>query len=294
MEEKRYYTPGAWLDLATAGIRFGPDRAAVRAELEGHLEDKLADLRRLYPDLSDWDVKKRATTQMGDPEALGKELARVHRPWLGYLWRASQGLIVLAVVLSLTLGGPRLVETIQLRREMQGGELTLSDYYLWGEDVFQPGGPFGPEPGEERADIVRTPLLTVYPEETVRLEDFQIRVTQASLWSFVGGDGEEEWWLFWQLEATGAPWRPLSREVVTRWIRGVDSLGNRYASTEGGHGRGVPYILSNDAGGDLLSERFRMSVSGMEPGAEWFRLEYDRDGVRWTLTIPLREEGEQG
>ena len=247
MEERRY-TPGAWLDLATAGIRFGPDRAAVRAELEGHLEDKLADLRRLYPDLSDWDVKKRATTQMGDPEALGKELARVHRPWLGYLWRASQGLIVLAVVLSLTLGGPRLVETIQLRREVQGGEPTLSDYYLWGEDVFSLGGPFAPEPEEGRPEITRTPLLTVYPEETVELEDFRLRVTQASLWSFRWEDGREEWWLFWELEAAEVPWLPLAPEVAQR-VRGEDSRGNTYASTLEGHGEGVPYILTNGNGG---------------------------------------------
>ena len=59
-----------------------------------------------------------------------------------------------------------------------------------------------------------------------------------------------------------------------------------------GHGEGVPYILTNGNGGGLLSQRFRMSVSGMEPGAEWFRLEYDRDGVEWSLTIPLTEGGE--
>ena len=33
-----------WLDQAVSGIRFGPDRAAVRAELEEHLEEKAMDL----------------------------------------------------------------------------------------------------------------------------------------------------------------------------------------------------------------------------------------------------------
>ena len=41
-----------WLDTATRGIRFKPDRAAVRAELAAHLEDKRADLQRIFPDLS--------------------------------------------------------------------------------------------------------------------------------------------------------------------------------------------------------------------------------------------------
>lgn len=87
------------------------------------------------------------------------------------------------------------------------------------------------------------------------------------------------------------PWLPLAPEVAQR-VRGEDSRGNTYASTLEGHGEGVPYILTNGDSGGLLSQRFRMSVSGMEPGAEWFRLEYDRDGVEWSLTIPLTERGE--
>ena len=291
MEERQRYGPEGWLDLATAGIRFKPDRAAVRAELKAHLEDKCADLRRLYPDIDDWDIKKRATAQMGDPEEVGRALAKLHRPWLGYLWRASQVAVALAVALTLCLGGPELVEQIQLRGEIQEREPTLSDYYLWGEDVFSPGGPFAPEPEEGRPEITRTPLLTVCPEETVELEDFRLRVTQDSLWSFRWEDGREEWWLFWELEAAEVPWLPLAPEVAQR-VRGEDSRGNTYASTLEGHGEGVPYILTNGNGGGLLSQRFRMSVSGMEPGAEWFRLEYDRDGVEWSLTIPLTERGE--
>ena len=40
-----------WLDRAAAGIRSRPDREAVRAELEAHLEDKTADPVRIFPDL---------------------------------------------------------------------------------------------------------------------------------------------------------------------------------------------------------------------------------------------------
>ena len=42
-----------WLYKATAGIRFKPDRKAVRAELEEHLEDKAMDLRRIFPELTE-------------------------------------------------------------------------------------------------------------------------------------------------------------------------------------------------------------------------------------------------
>ena len=45
-----------WLYKATAGIRFKPDRKAVRAELEEHLEDKAMDLRRIFPELTEEEV----------------------------------------------------------------------------------------------------------------------------------------------------------------------------------------------------------------------------------------------
>ena len=182
MEERQRYGPAGWLDLATAGIRFKPDREAVRAELKAHIEDQAEAIRRRHPDLSEEEAERQAADQMGDPEEVGRALARLHRPWLGYLWRASQVAVALAVALTLCLGGPWLVEQIRLRGEIQEREPTLSDYYLWGEDVFSPGGPFAPEPEEGRPEITRTPLLTVCPEETVELEDFRLRVNQASLW----------------------------------------------------------------------------------------------------------------
>ena len=91
------HTFQAWLDTAVKGIRFAPDRRAVRAELAGHLEDRAADLRRIFPDLADEEAQERTLAGMGDAAEIGKQLARVHKPWLGYLWRASQ--IVLAAAL---------------------------------------------------------------------------------------------------------------------------------------------------------------------------------------------------
>ena len=88
-----------WLDEAVKGIRFGPDRAAVRAELEAHLEDKAADLQRIFPDMLPEDAEARALEDMGDPAEIGKALARIHKPWLGYLWRASKWIAILLVVL---------------------------------------------------------------------------------------------------------------------------------------------------------------------------------------------------
>lgn len=42
--EERHNAAREWLETATKGIRFGPDRLAVEAELREHLEDKTADI----------------------------------------------------------------------------------------------------------------------------------------------------------------------------------------------------------------------------------------------------------
>lgn len=90
-----------WLDTAVSGIRFGPDQRAVRAELYAHLEDRTADLLRIFPDIDPEEAQNRALAGMGDPEELKKELARVHRPWLGRLWMVSR--FVLGILAALAV-----------------------------------------------------------------------------------------------------------------------------------------------------------------------------------------------
>ena len=99
MEYNKTSNPaGQWLDRATAGIRFKPDREEVRAELEAHLEDKALDFQRIFPGLTEAEAQERASAEMGDPMEIGKELAKVHRPWLGYIWRVSQVLLGLVLL----------------------------------------------------------------------------------------------------------------------------------------------------------------------------------------------------
>lgn len=61
-----------WLETAVSGIRFKPDRLAVRAELYGHLEDRTLDLMRLFPDMDPDEARDRALSTMGDAEELKK------------------------------------------------------------------------------------------------------------------------------------------------------------------------------------------------------------------------------
>ena len=54
---------------------------------------------------------------MGDPGEIGRELAKIHRPWLGYLWRCSQ--ILTGVLLSARESTITLVATDGKRLAMQ-------------------------------------------------------------------------------------------------------------------------------------------------------------------------------
>ncbi len=98
-----------WLTAATRGVRFPPDREEVRAELAAHLEDRAEDLRRVFPELSGEEAEERALKEMGDASEIGEALAKIHTPWLGWLWAASKillglALAVLAVSALLLLG----------------------------------------------------------------------------------------------------------------------------------------------------------------------------------------------
>ncbi len=98
-----------WLTAATRGVRFPPDREEVRAELAAHLEDRAEDLRRVFPELTGEEAEERALKEMGDASKIGEALAKIHTPWLGWLWAASKillglALAVLAVSALLLLG----------------------------------------------------------------------------------------------------------------------------------------------------------------------------------------------
>lgn len=111
-----------WLDTATEKIRFAPDRKAVRQELQDHLEDRMEAGKARG--LSSYEAEQAATAAMGDPAALAEELARVHSPWWGWLWRLSQWVLAIAVLVTVFSAVPRLWEDI--RYDMQDPPFPLS------------------------------------------------------------------------------------------------------------------------------------------------------------------------
>lgn len=288
-----------WLKTAVSGIRFRPDREAVERELNEHIEDKIAGLRRIFPDMTAEEAQERALSQMGDPAEIGRELTRIHRPWLGYLWRCSRWAAAAAVLLAVLLWTPRLMELVRVWAQNWDQPVSYNGSV---ERCYQRGiDPFG-ENGlypQEQTDVVRTPLMVSRPQETVGAGGYALRVDQAALWSFQRET--ENRVLFCNLRVRGWPWQPAALQAVWR-VQGVDSSGKRYYSADQVYNQnmdyeaaGGGYITVNSIGGTGWEEQFSVDVSGVAPGARWLRLEYDYGGVEWTLTIPIdTQEVEDG
>lgn len=119
-----------WLDTATGKIRFAPDRKAVRQELQDHLEDRMEAGKARG--LSAYEAEQAATAAMGDPAALAEELARVHSPWWGWLWRLSHWALAIAILVTVFSAVPQLWEDI--RYEMRSSPFPFSaeeGSYTW-------------------------------------------------------------------------------------------------------------------------------------------------------------------
>ena len=288
-------TRGEWLYKATREIRFKLDREEVEEELRAHLEDKLEDIHRIFPDIPAEEAEQRILADMGDPEEVGKALARIHRPWWGYLWRASRVLLAVLLVVNLFFWGRAGVNRFQTwweyERELNQSQY-IEDCYYHGIDPFSPDSPWY-EAGHV-SDVIRTPLLITHPGDRATAGGYRFSVDQAALWSIHKEDEPDSWWLFCTLQAEGPPWQPFALNAAW-YIRATDSFGNRYYSSyevydldmdQGEAG----YVRVNPGDSGFARETFELEVIDIAPGAEWLRLEYDRDGTGLSLTIPLKED----
>ena len=263
----------AWLDTAVSGIRFGPDRRAVRAELEDHIEDKLAGLRRAFPNIPGEEAQERALSAMGDPEELKTELARVHRPWLGWLWQASQWAVVLLMFVSLCVprdSGYRYDRSLWGRtsekihhRIRDGEQAELGGY------TFRIVGAAYVDRPEGMGDVIQVVLRASSPQSWERIDP----ETVLDCLTAVGPSGT-------RYEMTGEG-HVSSRYTIT------DALGN----TETG-------VLI--AGGGALCRwgpiwrefSLRIPARDWEPG-EVVTLRFDSELGGFELSVPVTEEVEE-
>ena len=289
MEGKRYGLD-QWLDTAVGGIRFAPDRRAVRTELAAHLEDKVLDLQRIFPDMTEAETQGRAMAQMGDLEELGRELAKIHRPWLGYLWRVSQ-VVLVAVVLWLGT----LVWTGSADLGARLGFWRAESAFAGEEGGV---GGFLARSIFDTEEVAPTPLP---PQQPVRQGGYTFTVEEGTVWTAVAEVSDRL-----KVHYEGAvhlmlrvEWKHPGEPLVSdfdSWAWAEDNLRNRYLSWEEYHnGRetpqwGEPHIVHiGTRARTPLSVTYEVLVPVCSRETEWLELRYTHRGA--DLSIPLVLKG---
>ena len=63
------------------------------------LQYKALGLKDKLPGMTEEEAGGKALAAMGDPKELGQALAKIHKPWLGWLWQFSRLLALVALLL---------------------------------------------------------------------------------------------------------------------------------------------------------------------------------------------------
>lgn len=145
-----------WCDEVTKQVRFWPDHEAIRLELMEHLEDGCADLERLGYDTKL--AKERSLRAMGDAKVVGTAMDQAHKPWLGWLWQVSRGLVLVLIAAAAAVawfwnGGRLLME--RLTGEILWEPPAYADYAaVEHAEIWMAPGEITWEEGKYQAEIL--------------------------------------------------------------------------------------------------------------------------------------------
>ena len=277
MKESREKTD-KWLDKATAAIRFGPDRRAVRSELSAHLEDKALDFQRIFPDLTQEEAQDRAASEMGDPAEIGRELARLHKPLLGYAWLASK------VLLGVVIGAAVLLFA---NRTYQYGISNLLDGpHSW-------YGDYDPPIAAIYKGVELDYLGPLADSGPVQAGEYTFSTDCGELWNVTMSNGETSRVVYFQLEVRHPrPMEQLNYLVEeTMWAqddRGGVILSQREYFDMAARERGDRKVLHFDRLDDgIFTDRYEVSLEITDRSAQRVDLRYTEIGADLTIPISL-------
>ena len=278
-EQERRAPAEGWLDKATAGIRFGPDRREVRRELEEHLEDKALDYLRIFPDLTKEEARQRAASEMGDPAEIGRELARLHKPLLGYAWLASK------VLLGVVIGAAVLLFA---NRTYQYGLSNLLDGpHSW-------YGDYDPPIAAIYKGVELDYLGPLADSGPVQAGEYTFSTDCGELWNVTMGNGETSRVVYFQLEVRHP--RPMERlnylVEENMWARddrgGVILSSREYYDDMVYPERGLYHVLHIDRLDDgIFTDRYEVSIEITDRSAQRVDLRYTEIGADLAIPISL-------
>ena len=239
-----------WCASATAQIRYKPDRAEVEAELMAHIEDKADALRA--KGVPEEEINGEVLRSMGSAEAIAPQLAAIHKPWLGYIYRTAAVLTAITCLLAVFLWGTF------------GGNLLFKLIDTANFDSL----------------IANHGQLKHYshPNVSDSSDGYRFQVTEAGL----DATGHV---LYLELQVTYWPW--MADTNATRYIWATDSKGNYYASQAEAAYQNIPRV---SFGGEMSTGGISclgLNILHFSDTANWVELHYDRDGRDIVLRIDL-------
>lgn len=264
-----------WCDDAVSYIRFKPDRAPVKQELMEHMQDKYEDY--VEQGMKTSDAERKTVAEMGDSRATGLLLRKIHKPYLGWFWRATQWVLVLLLIVAVVNG-------VQWGKDLWFAEPTYATY----------------DPYEDTAYVFengdrRERLFYLEPDSSARCNGYTFTVSKAAYWEGthstpLAGEVESNSFYFRLEVFNSRPW--VGDTDAPRWMYAVDSLGNYYYSqyehshTEENYDE--PYVWGNVYSTKPFTRVWDMNLENfVSRQAEWVDLYYERGGMEFTLRIDL-------
>ena len=240
--EKRFES---WCWKVTDQVRFWPDRTEIAKELTAHYEDHVKDLERLGYEREL--AEQRALGAMGDPVEIGRALDKAHKPWLGWLWQFTRGLI-------LVLLAACLVVYLQADGRVNDAGYRIQNQLVWRTPA-------------QGADRVETEHATLWlsPGEITE-EDGHIHAAFQLSVKMKDPFGYSPNYAIGYLEITD------DRGAVSRWDQQADDTW-----AEVGYWRGIQST-------DISWTRYQWTLElVLDYAPEWVEIRYPYGGNDWTL-----------
>lgn len=264
-----------WTAQACRPIRFKHDRRAAERELLAHLEDEA--LALMESGLTREQAQKKALAAMGDAEEVGRQLAAVHRPWLGYLWICSRWMLILCIVAVVGL-------TLRFSERMGFGESNLRWWQDYRFDENFTITELSPECWDRSDGYTFTvPAAAVRSNETFGLreeyegevyeyteeENTALYLTVRAVSLLPSRTGCAAFQAFYAVDDRGNYyWSWTDPDVIYTWQAQRSLAGKTYAT-------------------GLWTTEHGVLIREVDPEASWIELRYDREGRDVRLRIDL-------
>lgn len=270
-----------WCEVATASIRFTPDRRKITAELMAHLEDHRDAL--MARGMDEKEATGKALESMGDAKEIAPQLAAIHKPFWGYFLRVSQVLLVILLVLSLK---PLWDYATDLN--FYDKPNISHDFDIYAEASY--GG-----------DTGRTLLHLSQPDVSFSADGSIFTVTDAAVYTnYSDPDGRDIARLYVLIRQTSLlprsehegylNWYP---HAISTWFSARDSLGNTYEGLQNHYTPEGPWMGSTGVQSGIFTYTHECWITDFPADAEWVEIFYERDGRSYSMYIDLTGGGGQ-